>query len=228
MEFQNHLEVCTLVVVCVLQANTSVKTIEGHYTGHFKAVVAKPQNVKVLRDVMANGYRAGGNARFFSETVDANGIKVFDIMTAKENIMKRLSFEDGETEDYPASLLAFPMSFAKYDSGKCSTVMSLTSRLLPWEVQSGNHDSFPDGEEAFMKYNKILALQQVHFGTRSSVFVSQWPARFFAHFSCGVHSHVCVFRCTRTSGEDLRASENMDYISQVRFDFHCVLFVPES
>ena len=28
-----------------LSANTQVKTIEGHYTGHFKAVVTKPQNV---------------------------------------------------------------------------------------------------------------------------------------------------------------------------------------
>ena len=30
-----------------LSANTQVKTIEGHYTGHFKAVVTKPQNVLV-------------------------------------------------------------------------------------------------------------------------------------------------------------------------------------
>jgi len=162
-----------------LSANTSVKTIEGHYTGHFKAVVAKPQNVKVLRDVMANGYRAGGNARFFSEDgVNADGTKKFDIKKAKEAIMRRLAFEDGDNEDYPASLLAFPMPFTQYDAGKCSTVMSLTSRLLPWEVQGGNHASFPGGETSFGVYNRILALQQVHFG------------------------------------EDLRASENMDYISQ--------------
>ena len=27
-----------------LSANTQVKTIEGHYTGHFKAVITKPQS----------------------------------------------------------------------------------------------------------------------------------------------------------------------------------------
>lgn len=30
-----------------LSANTQVKTIEGHYTGHFKAVVTKPQSAPV-------------------------------------------------------------------------------------------------------------------------------------------------------------------------------------
>ena len=152
-------------------------------SGHFKAVVAKPQNVKVLRDVMANGYRAGGNAKFFAPDGD--------LRKAKEAIMKRLAFEDGSGDDYPASLLAFPMKREQYEN-KCQTVMSLTSRLLPWEVQNGTHDSFPGGEEGFKVYEPLLSLRQVHFG------------------------------------EDLRASENMDYISQVRFDFHCVLFVPES
>jgi len=152
-----------------LSANTSVKTIEGHYTGHFKAVVAKPQNVRVLRDVMANGYRAGGNAKFFAP--DGN------LTNAKEAIMKRLAFEDDDGDVYPASLLAFPMKREQYE-GRCSTVMSLTSRLLPWEVQSGTHDSFPGGEAGYKAYNTLLSLQQIHFG------------------------------------EDLRASENMDYISQ--------------
>jgi hypothetical protein len=141
----------------------------GHYTGHFKAVVAKPQNVKVLRDVMANGYRAGGNAKFFAPDGD--------LRKAKEAIMKRLAFEDGENEDYPASLLAFPMKRTQYDN-KCQTVMSLTSRLLPWEVQGGTHDSFPGGEEGFKVYEPLLSLRQVHFGTRSSVFVAQCPTSF--------------------------------------------------
>ena len=129
----------------------------------------QPQNVKVLRDVMANGYRAGGNAKFFGPDGD--------LTKAKEAIMKRLAFEDGENEDYPASLLAFPMKREQYDN-KCQTVMSLTSRLLPWEVQGGTHDSFPGGEEGFQVYESLLSLRQVHFGTRSSVFVAQCPTRF--------------------------------------------------
>ena len=35
-----------------ISANTSVKTIEGHYTCHTRSVITKPQNVMVLRDIM--------------------------------------------------------------------------------------------------------------------------------------------------------------------------------
>ena len=35
-----------------ISANTSVKTIEGHYTCHTKSVITKPQNVMVMRDIM--------------------------------------------------------------------------------------------------------------------------------------------------------------------------------
>ena len=48
-----------------ISANTSVKTIEGHYTCHTKSVITKPQNVYVMRDIMCSGYVAGGNTRFF-------------------------------------------------------------------------------------------------------------------------------------------------------------------
>jgi len=165
-----------------LSANTSVKTIEGHYTGHFKAVVAKPQNVCVLRDIMANGYRAGNNTKWFSKKQGATSDKTvaanYTLADAKRNIMKRLAFEDGDGEDYPPSMLAFPMPAADLDDGKCSTVMSITSRLLPWEVQGGLHNSFPGGEKNYKAYAAELNLGAVHFG------------------------------------EDLRASENMDYISQ--------------
>jgi len=79
-----------------ISANTSVKTIEGHFTwcaylnftsnlmscipnsiftlmcfptfllrSYTKSVITKPQNVMVLRDIMCNGYVAGGNCLFF-------------------------------------------------------------------------------------------------------------------------------------------------------------------
>lgn len=116
----------------------------------------QPQNVKVLRDVMANGYRAGGNAKFFAPDGD--------LTKAKKAIMERLAFEDGDGSEYPASLLAFPMKRAQYEGGTCQTVMSLTSRLLPWEVQTADHKSFPGGEVAFKAYNAVLSLNQIHFG----------------------------------------------------------------
>merc|ERR1719201_1012687 len=56
-----------------ISANTSVKTIEGHYTCHTKSVITKPQNVYVMRDVMCNGYVAGANTRFFGEPDSGTG-----------------------------------------------------------------------------------------------------------------------------------------------------------
>lgn len=156
-----------------ISANTSVKTIEGHYTGHFKAVVYKPQNVLVMRDIMSNGYRAGGNTKFF----DKGG----DLGAAGQAMMRRLNFEegDGSIDEQPASLLAFPMSTDQYNSGAMNTEMSVTSRLLPWEVNDRKHESFPGGHEMHAIYEKLLNLKAVHFG------------------------------------EDLRATENMEYMSQV-------------
>lgn len=152
-----------------ISANTSVKTIEGHYTGHFKAVVYKPQNVFVMRDIMANGYRAGGNTKFFAPDGD--------LSKAKTAMTDRLNFDDEATQDdMPASLLAFPASATWAEKGL--TEMSVTSRLLSWEVNDKKHDSFPGGESMYQAYNKLLMLDQVHFG------------------------------------EDLRASENMEYMSQ--------------
>jgi len=185
-----------------ISANTSVKTIEGHYTGHFKAVVYKPQNVLVMRDIMSNGYRAGGNTKFFGDAARAeradqayaaNGgnaaakkaasdaqlldVKVGEIGTA---MMKRLNFEegDGSIDEQPESLLAFPMSAGQYNSGAMNTEMSVTSRLLPWEVNDRRHQSFPGGHEMQQAYESALNLKSVHFG------------------------------------EDLRATENMEYMSQ--------------
>jgi hypothetical protein len=125
--------------------------------------------VFVLKDIMANGYRAGGNTKFFA--------KGGSLSAARDNLQKRLNFED--VDEDPASLLAFPMSPGQYESGALDTVMSVTTRLLPYEVNSATHSSFPGGEVVFNAYNTALGLQAIHFG------------------------------------EDLRATENMEYMSQV-------------
>ena len=142
----------------------------GHYTGHFRAVITKPQNVFVLKDIMSNGYRAGGNTKFFGTDLEA--IKVA--------LMKRLNMDDNDPDEDQPSLLAFPMSAQQFESGAMDTVMSVTSRLLPYEVAAGSqYKSFPGGKEMFDLYNGKIGLRAVHFG------------------------------------EDLRASENMEYMSQV-------------
>ena len=151
-----------------ISANTSVKTIEGHYTGHFKSVITKHQNVFVMKDIMANGYRAGCNTKFFGKTPAEIG----------ENLMKRLNMDDTTGDETLGSMLAFPMTTGQHDGGNMDIAMSVTSRFLPYEVASREHKSFPGGQTMYTEYEKILNLRAVHFG------------------------------------EDLRASENMEYMSQ--------------
>ena len=112
-----------------------------------------------MRDIMSSGYRAGGNTKFF-------------IKNPSDGTIGELS--------YAASMLAFPMSEAQYQGGSMNTEMSVTSRLLPWEVNDRRHDSFPGGPKMQALYEQALNLRSVHFG------------------------------------EDLRATENMEYMSQAR------------
>ena len=143
-----------------LSANTQVKTIEGHYTGHFKAVVTKPQNVLVMRDVACAGYVAGCNTRWFAQGEDG----AFTAGNAADAIQARLSFDNDDTDRY-ASMLAFPCMEGQFNSGQLDTVMSVTTRLLPWEVnQAGLHASFPGGDDMYRVYNAELQLSQVHYG----------------------------------------------------------------
>ena len=174
-----------------ISANTQVKTIEGHYTGHFKSVVTKPQNVYIMRDIACAGYMAGCNARWFAADSDAAGAleisstgddtfgtQVNAAANVKRSIMSRLSFQDDVYSVYP-SLLAFPMT--KTQAKTMDTSMSISNRLLPWEVQGPGsaHDSFPGGEQAWIVYSSEFGLKSIHFG------------------------------------EDMKATENMEFVSQV-------------
>ena len=130
-------------------------------TGHFKSVVAKPQNVNVLRDIACASYVAGGNCKWFAQVGST-----FTAENVQKTMMDRLSMSDDVGGHY-ASMLAFPMTEAQYQGGDMDTVMSVTERLLPWEVQSysnNSHNSFPGGEDAFLTYKKSLNLRSIHFG----------------------------------------------------------------
>ena len=84
-------------------------------------------------------------------------------------IQDRLAFVNSVGAKY-ASMLAFPMFEAQMDSAVSSldTVMSVTSRLLPWEVNGtgsqGQHNSFPGGHAVWKLYKEVLQLHTVHFG----------------------------------------------------------------
>ena len=133
-----------------------------------------------MRDIMSSGYRAGGNTKFFIKNPSDGTIG--DLSYASQQMMKRLNFEegDGSIDEQPASMLAFPMSEAQYQGGSMNTEMSVTTRLLPWEVNARTHESFPGGPQMQAIYETALNLRSVHFG------------------------------------EDLRATENMEYMSQAR------------
>ena len=158
----------------------------GHYTCHTKSVITKPQNVCVMRDIMCSGYVAGGNTRFFGvnsktgnfinstkENPSADPVAVVDAMNA------RLTFQNDDNEEYD-SMFAFCAPYG--DAAKRDQVISISERLLPWEVNrdNGGKEYFPGGSGNFTEVKERLGLNQIHFG------------------------------------EDTRASENMEFISQVR------------
>lgn len=150
-----------------------------HYTGHFKSVVTKAQNVFVMRDISCAGYVAGGNCDWFTLNNDAaKSARTFAEVQAA--IMNRLSFTDDVSARYP-SMFAFPMMDEQWESGNMDTVMSVTNRVLPWEVANNGgsaHDSFPGRQEMFDHYKANFNLHQIHYG------------------------------------EDMKAQENMEFISQ--------------
>ena len=135
--------------------------------------MTKPQNVLVMRDISCAGYVAGNNQLFFSDKGS--------MQEAQQEIQKRLSFSEGVGHKYK-SLLAFPCHAGQLENN-IDNVLSITTRLLPWEVSTamggGMHKSFPGGEEMYRLYMGPLGLKTVHFG------------------------------------EDVKAAENMEFISQV-------------
>jgi len=145
-----------------ISANTSVKTIEGHYTCHTKSVITKQQNVCVMRDIMCSGYIAGCNTRFFgSNPSPAKGKYTADAI--KEAMTKRLAFDEDDDGGYD-SMLAFcaPLNDATQHSR--DQVISITSRVLPWETNHTDPKHFPGGSVNFTEYNDALDLDQIHFG----------------------------------------------------------------
>lgn len=155
--------------------------------GHFKAVIHKPQNVFVMRDIACSAYVAGMNTQFFGFEKNQTIAKRYTSSRAKNQIMRRLSFADEVGSKYQ-SCMSFPVSAAEYEEGSMDTVISVTSRVLPWEVNpSQHHENFPGGEDMYKQYQQILQLGQIHYG------------------------------------EDTRAAENMDFISQVSAALICDL-----
>ena len=127
-----------------------------------------------MRDVACAGYVAGGNTSFFGRgaqqaEADLGGkmVGTYQPENVRNAIQERLAFTNQVGAKY-ASMLAFPMFENQMDSaaGGLDTVMSVTSRLLPWDVtgtgSQGMHNSFPGGENVFQAYKAALALDTIH------------------------------------------------------------------
>lgn len=150
-----------------VSANTSVKTIEGHYTCHTKAVITKPQNVYVMRDIMCNGYVAGSNTRFFGLEHGKSSFNNPATPTrVTQTLNERLSRNDDAGGEY-ASMLAFLTPYSEVEENSRDQVISISNRVLPWEVaHSHSGDSkayFPGGDKGFDTY-KSWQLNQIHYG----------------------------------------------------------------
>ena len=152
-----------------ISANTSVKTIEGHYTCHTKSVITKPQNVMVMRDIMCNGYVAGANCDFFGmeregdnkPKTDAKGNHLYNASQIQHDINSRLTMSEGEDYTYP-SMLALA---EEYNSPATrDQVISVSNRVLPWDSTAGtNFDHFPGGKTAWGGAGQV-GLDTIHYG----------------------------------------------------------------
>ncbi len=134
-----------------------------------------------MRDIMCSGYVAGANTGFFGakgEEAFASSLKgPVSSDAVKLDISSRLSFDDEERGEYQ-SMLAFACGYG--DGAKRDQVISITDRLLPWEVHGSDTAKtyFPGGPDNYRAYRKAWELHTLHFG------------------------------------EDVRAAENMEFISQ--------------
>jgi len=128
-----------------------------------------------MRDVACAGYVAGCNTLFFAQ--DSMGGDSYSMENARTHMMERLSFSNDVGAKY-ASMLAFPCTAQQMSSGHLDTVMSVTTRLLPWEVTTatgGDHHSFPGGQKVFGEYQGKLNLRSVHFGEVRTAAVPRPP-----------------------------------------------------
>ena len=120
----------------------------------------------VLRDIMCNGYVAGGNCKFFGADGKLSG--PIDSNQLKDDISKRLSYTDDLDATY-GSMLAFFAPYSEVEIGSRDQVISISDRLLPWEVTKApgtqkQDQGFPGGEAGYQVYRTMFGLDQIHYG----------------------------------------------------------------
>ena len=137
-----------------------------------------------MRNLMCSGYVAGGNCRFFGMGTDNRYTEEGhdNISRAiRESVQERLSMHDEVQGEY-CSMFAFLAPYSDVTSGFRDQVISVSERLLPWEVTTHTvgttKEYFPGSQKGFDMYKATYGLDSLHFG------------------------------------EEVKAVENMEYISQ--------------
>lgn len=156
-----------------------------------------------MRDIMATGYQAGANCKWFG-CDGANNPKEADKLTSagpatkltsdqvQQGMQDRLAFVDDASGEY-GSMLAFASTYADAVMHTRDQVISISDRLLPWEVSRTNPPEktyFPGGSSGFSMYKPMYGLGELHFGEdvraqESMEFVRQ-------QIALEPHTRVCV------------------------------------
>ena len=149
-----------------VSANTTVKTIEAHYTCHMKTVITRPQNVMVMRDIQCDGYIAGADATWFGDVYASdNSSAKLDPDFIANDIRERLDF-DREHDNKYASMLAFVCPAGENAQCVQDNAFSLSASALPWDIGNGQlgEVNFPGGRKFFDAYNKLFELSYITAG----------------------------------------------------------------
>lgn len=129
-----------------LSGNVSVKTIEGHFTCHTRAVVTRPENVFVARDIMLAGYDGGCNVKFHP-LPDAGSTHSFD----------------NEITDDSESIYAF--LHLTLDDDACADTLALAGRLHPSGTTTSSESN---ASSALLRidpfYTKRFGFDKMHMG----------------------------------------------------------------
>lgn len=110
-----------------------------------------------MKDIMSNGYRAGGNVKFFGKSGREEEDSYADEVADRLNLSN-----DDDNEGAYASLMAFPACVDQVET--LQNEITITSRLLPYDVQSQKNNSFPGGEQMYQLLKTRYGLDHVHFG----------------------------------------------------------------
>jgi hypothetical protein len=130
---------------------------------HSKAVVTKPQNVFVMRDVMLNGYIGGGGVQWFP-----NKPAEF-----KDKLNRRLSLDEELMAGEVPAIFPIPVAF----NSTIGDVVSVSDRMLPWmTARDANYqfNSFPGGTLSYIAMQNLgMDLGSIHYGEDKRTIAAQ-------------------------------------------------------